>query len=231
MKPNAILAAAVAASSLLPGPATAQTPWRAGFRIGANLSRLAWGEADREESFEGALSGGVLVERRLGGLMSLQSGVLVLQRSNATEAVLCCFETVPGGGASLPVRVELHQRLLEIPLLLKATFGRGRLRPWVAAGPTVEIHASASREVIALEPLQGASAAFRKSESLDGLFRDVVLGFEVATGVDCEIAGAMSLHADLRWAPGLSNLTDLPAGQPALRSDDVRILTGVGFEF
>ena len=235
MRPTGTLAAALGATFLLAMPAEAQDPWRIGFRAGLNLASPEISGTGIDTCGKTSFSGGVLVERRLGNGLSLESGVLVVQRRWDLE-----YEVLFGTGDSpetayVRMRSESVMRSLELPVLLKATFGHGDLRPWVAAGPVLEIHLSSQSDTVVLEDGPGIEAGQAASSSTDDFYRNAVLGFEAAAGLDFRVAERTKIHLDVRGSPGLSNL--LASAPPPnysydgryVRSNDVRILAGVSF--
>ena len=139
MRPTGTLAAALGATFLLAMPAEAQDPWRIGFRAGLNLASPEISGTGIDTCGKTSFSGGVLVERRLGNGLSLESGVLVVQRRWDLE-----YEVLFGTGDSpetayVRMRSESVMRSLELPVLLKATFPNTERILWPGQYVNVEL--------------------------------------------------------------------------------------------
>ncbi len=216
--------------------APAEETWRLGTLDGVDVARVetTYVPGAAGTTSRGALSGGLAVERRLRGALSLESGVLLLQRVSDRTEIDAPLAT-SGLVVPVPFRVTSRQRFVEVPLLLKASIGRGALRAHVAAGPALQVRISGETDATALGSGPGVRPGDSWSVRDTGLMRPLVLAFEAGAGLSVTLWGRTAIHLAARYSPAVSSRASAhpmpghPADTVSLRSEDLRIVSGVSF--
>jgi hypothetical protein len=112
-------------------------PWSVGLRAGLTVSGVNRSAirsfsgipiSDVKTKFLQTFHAGLLVNRRICGLLSAQTELLYNQYGGEVSG------TVSLGTFSTPVQTQVLISAVEVPLLLKAEFGQGRLRSFANAG-------------------------------------------------------------------------------------------------
>jgi hypothetical protein len=119
---------------------------------------------------------------------------------------------------------------LEIPVLLKATFGSGPLKPVIFAGPAIGLKLSASEHQTAAGHDSTASVA-------DSLLTSTYFSIVIGVGVTYALSSAMQIFLDAAYDLGLSNINaqfgkDEGGGQTnniKITLNDIRINVGIIF--
>lgn len=108
---------------------------------------------------------------------------------------------------------------IEIPILAKVAFGSGDIKPYVFAGPSIGILASATSTV------NGNSA------SVDSSFNTLDLAVLIGAGVSYKLAGGPSIFVDAGYAIGLLNIANNSNSNSSetVKTNDIRIAAGVMF--
>jgi outer membrane protein W len=101
------------------------------------------------------------------------------------------------GGYTFTTAITLSY--LQIPVLLKATFGSGNIKPFVFAGPEVGIKLSAKEKVT-------VSGKDTTEAVPDSVYSSINLGIMVGAGVSFSINPTTMIFLDAAYDHGLSNL-------------------------
>ncbi|MFN0157802.1 MAG: porin family protein [Bacteroidota bacterium] len=120
--------------------------------------------------------------------------------------------TVQSNAGPVAANAVVKYNEIQVPILFKAKFLDGPVKPYVLAGPNLGIVASAKATV---SPAQGAQFEEQDidiKESTSGMD----FGLDFGGGAEFRLAQGVSLTGDVRYSLGLSNLDDSTPqqGQP-----------------
>ena len=175
------------------GVAVAQGPQKTvGAELGYSRSDLRGAGATGIDPRQGALTG-VYLEAPLGGRLSLRPELLfALKGGQATAAV-------EGGGSAL---LDIELAYIELPILLKLTPLRRRLRPVFFAGPAPALRIGCDLQVI----LPDSTVSATCDEANLGV-RELDIGLVAGAGL--EISWPQSaLALEARYTAGLRSVRD-----------------------
>jgi hypothetical protein len=117
---------------------------------------------------------------------------------------------------------------LEIPILLKASFGAGNLRPYVFAGPSFGLFLSGSNKEDYSNPdlLQNHTSTSVPDSSVKSPDVCAVFG----TGMSLKMNSGQTLFIDASYSLGLVNVASTSNGNTAtVKSRDIRLAAGILF--
>jgi len=187
----------------------AGTAMSIGIRAGLNLASML-PEPDLPTTSRTGLTVGGLVEI---GLLS-RSLVLLIEPTYTQKGAK--FTTSSFGQE---VTIILKSSYIEIPVSLKAEFGRAKLKPYIFAGPNLGLNLGAELQVQAGGQTQTYDTKDR-TESID-------FAIDLGSGLSYDIAAGTSMIVDIRYSLGLTD-TDKNPGTSA-KSRDIKTLIGVVF--
>jgi opacity protein-like surface antigen len=135
---------------------------------------------------------------------------------------------VPVGQATISVTRSLNE--VQIPILFKAKFLQGPVKPYSFLGPNIGIVATATDNFtisnvpqgIQLNQTTGETDQKANTSSLD-------FGFDAGGGAEFSLAGKVALTADIRYSLGFSNLYKNPVGNASAKSRGFQLQVGALF--
>ena len=198
----------------------AQVEFSLGMKAGLNIGTLSF-DPDLYEGSTSISKSGVL-GFMAGGVAEVGfANMFAVQLEPGYNLKATKWEDTQGGKRTISVGV------LQIPILFKAKFLRGPVRPYGFLGPNLGIVLSAKDKIEA----QGQTQDTDVKDQVAGL--DFALDF--GGGAEFEVGRAVSLTGDIRYSLGLTNLNsppNTPAGAQitSVKSRGFQILFGVLFQ-
>jgi len=172
--------------------AAASMPLTFGVQGGANFANISTDPATTPTSRTG-MTAGVNLELGLADYIYLQPELMYLQK----------------GAVSGTVTTKLDY--IELPIMGKAKFDAGMVKPYIMAGPSV---------AFAVSKTDSTGATLTNIKSLD-------FGLHFGGGMEIPVADAVSIFANGRYCMGLANIDDT-AGS-TLKTRGIVILAGAQF--
>lgn len=201
-----LLAAAAVAAVLGPVPGLA---FDKGIKAGINIANasLDMANAPSTDSITGLTAG---------AFVSLGLGPIELEPNLLFTAKGYGYDDVSGG---VTTEVVNNFSYIEIPVLLKwMIIPAGPVKPYVGAGPSIGFLLSAENKAT----LSGAETA----TDIKDFMKTTDMSAVITAGVRLGLA-VISLHAEVRYAIGLADISD--TSTYGLKNNVVSILAGVGF--
>jgi hypothetical protein len=182
-------------------------------RIGIAGTTLS-GDSDADFEPRTSLAGGFGIGYNFGNGLVMMPELMYVTKGAHFDAT-----TSDLTGADVPVRARYDLTYIEIPLLLSYRFGRGDVRPFVTAGPSVAYNVSAQLNLRA----RGEEAI---SQSFtDNTIETVDYGLVVGGGAEVLIRGERVVF-EARLTLGQSDVRDR---EPALTNRSLLVLAGFAF--
>jgi hypothetical protein len=218
---------------LLVTPRADAQPSRFGGYIGSSIATISEGdevvvtgaEAGVTQSRRVGLQLGLWLNRPLTSVFSLQPELHYTQKG-----VRYAADFADGGDFGFPTSADLSLNLayLEVPVLLRADFGRTgtSVRPFIVVGPTLAYRTSCTLGVDAgLFSFSSDcdSADDEAGESVD--FASIDVGGAVGAGLSMR-RGAREYTATLRYTRGVRSLSPEQSG---ITNRNLSVLVGIGF--
>lgn len=195
-----------------------------GAKAGINIANASYNPdlpaGFTKSSRTGFMFGGV-VEIGLAGPLYIQAEPLYVQKGSVVEGTIGVdpFTLQPVTGKS-----TTKVGVFEIPILLKAKFPAGPLKPYVFAGPSIGFLLAATET----EEAQGQSTDVDIKDQLSS----TDIGLLFGAGAEFKVAPLVALTLDARYSLGLTDLSKTVPGEVAHRSiktTGIQILVGVLF--
>jgi Outer membrane protein beta-barrel domain len=194
-----------------------------GVRVGANLANQSYDSLPSGTSLgihTGFLAGGQF-DYWFDDMWALSAQVLYDQKG-AHEAI---NESVEGFSATGTEDVNFNY--LEIPILLKVSFGSGDIRPYVFAGPSFGIFLSGSGKISS--SYQGTTMDTTISVP-DSSVKSPDISAVFGAGVSLKLSSGPMLFFDAAYALGLVNIAKTqPGDNTTVKSRDIRLAVGILF--
>ncbi|MFI5201732.1 MAG: porin family protein [Candidatus Kapaibacterium sp.] len=207
--------------------ATAQNRY-IGARFGVNLANQAFEDSPPgiSNSIRTGILAGLQVERIFSGTWSLMSQVLYDEKG--------VDESINRSGSEFgnPVTqigtANLIFHCFEIPVLLKASFGSGGVRPYLFAGPSIGLFLSGREEdhytvTIPGTPVRVDTTTSDPNSYVKSLDISAVFG----AGISVHLISGQILFVDASYALGLSNVAVIFGS--SVHSRDIRLAAGILF--
>jgi len=196
-------------------------PFNIGAKGGLNIANASLDNITLPSGFEklsksGFMAGGV-VEANLPGPLSIALEILYTQKGTKLEG-----QIDPGTGSLVKATQTESVTSLEFPLLAKAKFGAGKVKPMIMAGPSIGIVLSAEEKLEA-DGLGSQTSDTKESTS------SIDFGIVAGAGVEIKVAPMVSLTGEARYQLGLSNLVKNPTGNESIKSNGIQFLLGLLF--
>jgi len=207
---RSLLALAIVVLVFVGSVSYAAVPFRLGLRTGVNFSNASFDPdvSGASKSSRTTFAVGAIVEIEASENFSVAAEPMYIQKG----------VELAGGG----VKVILKPSFFEIPVLLKARFGAGSVKPYFFAGPTIGFTTSSK---IAVET-GGLSVEVDAKDSTSS----TDFGLTFGGGAEFGLNESVAIVADVRYGLGLSDLHKAPLLIPAkINSNGVQILIGVLF--
>jgi hypothetical protein len=202
----------IAVLGLLLGPVLlySQTPINLGFQGGINLANAKI-TPDISTSTRTGFMGGAVLEVEFSDIFSVQPEVLYIQKGAKYSDVM----PVPSVG-DVPFDATFKFDYIEIPVLLKATFGSSSFRPFVFAGPNVGFKMKSELEIEAMG--QAATQDLKdETESID-------FAIDFGAGGEFKIAKVTTVFASVRYSLGLTDVIKDP--DASAKTTGIQIMVG-----
>jgi hypothetical protein len=189
----------VMAVLLVAAPVFAVTPIKGGVKVGMSMSTIT-GDNTTDAASKIGLAGGGFVNIGIGTL-SIQPELLYVQK---------------GAQDKNNSKFKYMLDYIEIPVLLKASFGTTSTKPSIFVGPAIGI-------LMTSKFTDGTTDVDNKDNT-----NSMDLGLVVGAGVDIS-----KITVDLRYELGLSNINKAPAGytgtMPTTNNGAMLLMVGVSF--
>ncbi len=208
----------------IPG-AFAQPNIGIGAKVGLNIANASFSPdlpaGITKSTRMGFMFGGV-VEIGFAGPLSIQAEPMYVQKGNVVEGPLFVDQTT---GFPVTGKNTSKLALFEVPILLKAKFPAGPVKPYVFAGPSIGFILSATETD---EP-QGFPST---DTDIKSTLNSTDFGLVFGAGAEFKVAPLVALTLDARYSLGL---TDLSKGVPgevthtSVKTTGIQILAGVLF--
>ncbi|MBI2070402.1 MAG: PorT family protein [Elusimicrobia bacterium] len=200
---------------LLPVSASALGPMRGGVQLGPSTSLPGYDTGSTvQDQNETSFWGGVHAEIALKEPFYIQPELLYAPY----EISLYC----PSGCAAInPAKYELSY--LELPVLLKAKFGKGNFKPYVFAGPNIGFLLDSS--ITTQINIFGYSAGIKID--LKDATESIKLAGDIGWGVEWAFHKSVSFVADMRYSLGL---TEIYKGSSGNKLNGFKGLFGIAFD-
>ena len=180
----------------------------------ASLDNITLPPGIEKGSKSGFIAGGVL-EANLPGPLSIALEILYTQKGTKLEG-----QIDPGTGTPVKATQTESVSTLEFPLLAKAKFGAGMVKPIILAGPSVGIVLTAE------EKLEAEGLGSQTTDTKDNT-SSIDFGIVAGAGVEIKVAPMVSLTGEARYQLGLSNLVKNPAANESIKSNGIQFLVGI----
>lgn len=149
-------------------------------------------------------------------------GAQVLYDQKGARENINGFSDLGGTGTA-----DLVINYLEVPILVKATFGTGNFRPYVFAGPSIGKYLSNKIHLTAT--FQGQTTDTTLSGA-DSVFNSIDFSAVFGAGVSYKLSSGPILFLDAAYALGLVNVAHTePGDNTVVKSRDIRIAVGILF--
>lgn len=194
--------------------AQAQLPFSVGFRLGLNIGNATY---DPEPQLASGVSkgsrlgfmAGALVELGIAGPAFIQIEPMFVQKGTKFEG--------PGG------KITSKANYFAIPVLLKAKFGPGHIKPYAFVGPDIGINLT-SKSVLEVtgQPEQESDDA-ETTSSID-------FALDFGGGVQVDVAPRIAVALDARYSLGLTDVFKDPAGTTGdqkIKTNGIQILAAI----
>jgi hypothetical protein len=193
--------------------AAAQGKIALGLRAGVNIANVSLDPGldggNTKSARMGFLFGGIF-EYAINNMIALQAQPAYCQRGYKLEST----EFIP----TLTGTIKLDY--IEVPVLVKLTFGSTEFKPYVFAGPNIAMLLSAKSKV----EMGGQS---QENDFKDNV-KSTDLGLDVGAGVSYWLKADMGLYLDARYSLGLTNLSK-DSSEGTAKSGDIKICAGLLF--
>ncbi|HWF43153.1 MAG TPA: porin family protein [Candidatus Kapabacteria bacterium] len=126
--------------------------------------------------------------------------------------------------------VDILPSYLEIPVLLKASFGTGTIRPYVFAGPSIGILLAANEKVNETFTSSGISETQDTTGDIKDSLSSIDFSIVAGVGVSYTLSSGTMIFLDAGYAIGISDIdknNSVEGGN--IKTNDIRIAAGVMF--
>ncbi len=203
--------------ALLPIGALAQTmELRLGAQVGVNLARSPYDlpgldDATSEDSYRAGPSGGVTMTLVLPGqtLLSHEMGLIVQEKGGRTRFK---YESADSTREP-PYEYDWRLTYLTIPLLAKASFSLGGVRPYAKAGGEVALLLAAS--MVERYRREDGNGSYEIEREIADWFGSGDIGLVVGAGAEIPL-GALAGFVEVSYVHGLTDVLE----QDGLYSDE-----------
>jgi len=195
-----------------------------GLQAGANFGNFNF---DPEpEGFETSIKTGFL----FGGILFYSfSPILGLQVEPAYVQKGASFQTETDiDGNTIKVEASLNADYLDIPVLLKASFGGGPVQPYLLAGASVAILLGDAKVEIDKFTVNGEdiTSQIPSDEKLETKSTDFILNFGGGVIIP---AGPVNIFIEGQYNLGLTDVNDEPDDDTQIKTTGIQIKAGVLF--
>jgi hypothetical protein len=136
-------------------------------------------------------------------------------------------ETTTATGTS-----NLNLNYIEVPILLKASFGSSNIRPYVFAGPSFGFFLSGNESTNTAATFPGAinTTTSAYQDIADSSINSPDISVVFGAGVSSKLTSGQMLFLDAAYSLGLVNITKTSSGDnTTIKSRDIRIAAGILF--
>jgi hypothetical protein len=199
--------------------------WMIGLRAGTNLANET-NNTDLLPNYTYAIRPGFLgggqVDYWFDKMWAISADVLFDQKG-----VIQSVNEDPGTPGALTGTFHVVLNYLEIPILLKASFGISNFRPYVFAGPSFGMFLSGSNTANWSNPNTPYNG---KMTIPDSAVKSTDIAAVLGAGVSLMLGSGQMVFVDASYAYGLVNINNLndPSNE-TINSRDIRIAAGILF--
>ncbi|MFI5253586.1 MAG: porin family protein [Bacteroidota bacterium] len=189
--------------------AFSQTPMSIGGQVGLNLSNLSFDPSiTPSPSTRTDFGVGALLEVGVSEMFFIQPELMYLTGGAKFDYT---------GGSS-----TFKYDVITIPILVKAKFTAGDIKPYVFAGPEIGFTMKSELEN---DPTSGTSTTVDQKDSTESMNLSVDFG----AGAEYNLDAKTSLFGDLRYSLGLTNLSKAASATEKIKTTGFQIFVGVKF--
>jgi len=198
-----------------------------GLVAGANFADVTLDPT--QEGFETSMKTGFLFGGVLFYSFSPMWGLLIEPAYVQKGAKADLSETVEGMPAT--IEATLTGDYLDIPVLLKASFGNGPVKPYLLAGASLafllgDVELELDKATIAGQDVTSIIPSDERTQKLETKSTDFILDF--GGGVLIPL-GQVNIFIEAQYNLGLSDLNDEPGDEMKINSTGIQIKAGVLF--
>jgi hypothetical protein len=212
---------------LVPVLAFAQLPFSIGGKFGINLANASLDPSLPSQISKSGKTGfafGGVVELGVGGPVYVQIEPMYIQKGVKLEGPL--FQN--NLGQVLNGTITNKVTFLEFPILAKAKFPAGPVKPYGFLGPALGIRLSAKEED------EVPSAGYKEETSQDSTTSSIDFSLAFGGGAEFTVAPKVAVTADVRYVLGLKDLNtsaDQPGQQHrSIKTNGIQFFVGVLFK-
>jgi hypothetical protein len=208
-------------------PAAAQHHLYLGARVGANLANQSYDSLPSGATIgihAGFLAGAQL-DYWFDDMWALSAQVLYDQKGAHED-----FNESESGFAATGTE-DLTFNYLEVPILLKLSFGTGDFRPYLFAGPSFGIFLSGNGKLHSSSTFQGQTVTSDTTLSVaDSSVKSPDIAAVFGAGVSLNLSSGSMIFFDAAYALGLVNIAKTQQGDnTTVKSRDIRLAVGILF--
>ena len=185
--------------------AFSQTPMSIGGQVGLNLAGLSI------DPLQAGVSSGTRTTFGIGGVLEIGVNEMFFIQPELTYLMGGAKYTYTGG------ETDQNYDVLSIPVLVKAKFGTGEIKPYVFAGPELGFTMKSEQTV-------GTTTTDIKSNTASTNF-----SLDFGGGAEYKLNPSTGLFADLRYSLGLSNLNNVSGSATTVKTTGIQFFVGVKF--
>jgi opacity protein-like surface antigen len=212
-------------------PSHAQLQFSVGPKVGLNFGTVSYDPDVTNKSGRTAMLFGAQLELLFSSMFAVQIEPSYAMKGNKFEGPITLTDQngTPIGQATVSITRGMNE--IQIPILFKAKFLQGTVRPYAMAGPNLGIVASANDNFTISNIPQGVqlnqtTGDIDQKSNTSGMD----FGFDFGGGAEFRIAKAIGLTADVRYSLGFSNLIKNPAGNASAKTRGFQLLFGALFQ-
>jgi opacity protein-like surface antigen len=189
--------------------AFSQTPMSVGIQGGLNLANLSFDPSmTPSPSTRTAFGFGGVLEIGVNEMFFIQPELLYLSGGAKWEYT--------GGTTTMKFDV------LSVPVLVKAKFDAGQMKPYVFAGPEVGFKLKAEQEVA---PTSGTATTTDMKDNTESMN----LSIDFGAGAEYNLDAKTALYLDGRYSLGMTNLDKTANSTQKVKTTGIQFFVGVKF--
>ena len=223
MKKLLLLFAVLAMGCAMLNSARAQVPISVGGKLGINFSTISYDpdlpSAISKSGGTGFAFGGV-VEMGVGGPAYIQVEPMYISKGSSVEGPIF----VTQGGQQVNGKTTNSLSFFEIPILFKAKFPAGPVKPYGLFGPVIGFTLSAKSKD---EPQGFPSEETDVKDKTSSTY----FGLAFGGGAEFKVAPMISLTGDIRYVLGLNDLSKDQPAQQGQQQQAHQSVKASGFQF
>lgn len=189
--------------------ASAQLKFALGPKVGINFASASLEPSSQNSSGRTTILFGSAFELMFGKMFGVQVEPGYAMKGYSVDNI-----GIPTANGVVQANLAVKYNEIQIPILFKAKFLEGAVKPYVLAGPNLGIVATAK---VTVSPAQGSQ--FQEQDvDIKSSTSGMDFGLDFGGGAEFKLAQSISLTGDIRYSLGLSNLDNTTAQQGQVQS-------------